>query len=379
MSFRSFAGFAAICSFWSVATAQPAPVVALDAVDNTLAVSATPAMWRVSDADSEVYLLGTFHILPPSVSWRTPALNEAFAAADRVYFEVDATAADAQSKTLGVMMSEGFLPAGETLSQMLEPADAERLKSIAEGMGMPLAAIDVMRPWQAFLSLSVQFIINKGFDPSAGVDSVLLSEARGTGKELKFFETINEQLGFFTGLSTEVEEELLTLTLRDWDAQVDGFNELFNAWATGNDTFIDESMNAQMREQTPEVFATLISQRNIAWAETLAADINANAGTTFVAVGAAHLVGEQSVQALLGEKGFSVARYGAETQADAVDIEAPINDNTPIHEGDDGNNSDASEAGDIVANDNGANSNDENENVEAEDLIADILLQSDEL
>src|SRR5213595_2989496 len=39
------------------------------------AASAAPALWKVSDADSEIYLFGNLHALNPAAKWRTPAYD----------------------------------------------------------------------------------------------------------------------------------------------------------------------------------------------------------------------------------------------------------------------------------------------------------------
>ncbi|WP_428406862.1 TraB/GumN family protein [Hyphococcus sp.] len=294
------------------AQAQPA---APDILTETIEV-ATPAMWRVADADSEMILLGTFHILPPSLEWRNDTLAAAFDAADVVWFEVDANAPDAQTKTVNTVMTQGFNPQGVTLTGMLNPEDAQKLQEIVGELKLPFAAIDTMRPWNAFLSLSVQFIINQGFQPGSGVDSVLLADAKAGGKDVRFFETIEQQLAFFTGLSPEVEKELLLITIRDWDDQTAAFDDLFTAWATGDAELIDTNMNDDMRDQAPEVYERLIVSRNAEWAEVLDASLEAESGKVFVAVGAAHLVGgEFSVPALLKAKGYEVSRYGVEPEA----------------------------------------------------------------
>lgn len=275
------------------------------------AETATPAMWRAADAETEVFLLGSFHILPPNLDWRTNPMEKAFAAADIVYFEVDVDAPYARTKTVQTMMTEGFNPAGVTLSNTLEPADVRKLREIASALGLPFSAIDPMRPWQAFLTLSVQFIIQQGFEPGAGVDSALLAEARALDKDVRFFESIEQQLGFFTSLAPDVEKALLVLTIRDWEHQAQSFDDLFAAWRAGDVDFIDEQMNELMREQAPVVYQRLIAGRNAAWAEEIARAMEEESGTIFVAVGAAHLVGpERSVPALLQAKGFEVGRYG---------------------------------------------------------------------
>ncbi len=303
----------------TIATAQTADV---DAAEN----KASPPMWRVADADSEFILLGTFHVLPPALEWRTPALNAAMQNAQRVYFEVEADTPDAQTKTVSVLMTEGFNPPGVTLSSMLEEADRQKLATITRDLGLPFAAIDPMRPWQAFLTLSVQFIVQQGFQPGAGVDSVLLAEARTLGKELQFFETLEEQLGFFTSLDSQTEKDLLILTLQDWENQQEMFDDLFMAWRNGDAAFIDQQMNDSMRLETPAVYDLLIVKRNQAWANEIANAMKSGAGTALVAVGAGHLVGdEHSVPALLQAQGFEVSRYGLDDGAS----ENAANDNAP--------------------------------------------------
>lgn len=270
-----------------------------------------PAMWRVTDEDSEFFLFGTFHFLKPDTIWRGSALDEAWKKAETVYFEVEADAPANQSIALNTVMTKGFNPAGKMLTDILAEDDAKKLREVTRKLGLPIAGVDPMRPWNAFLTLSVQFITSKGFEPGAGADSVLLAEARTLGKELAFFETLEQQLALFTDLDPETEKELLVVTLRDWDEQEAAFDQLFNAWLTGNVDFVDEQMNDVMREQAPTVHQSVMVERNLAWAETLDEALRNGAGTAFIAVGAGHLVGnETSVPALLAAKGYEVSRYG---------------------------------------------------------------------
>ncbi len=272
---------------------------------------ATPPMWRLADEDSEIWLLGTFHILPPDLDWRSDPLAAAIDAADTLYFEAEVDTPEAQQKTLSTLMRSGFLPAGEKLSRLLSPAEAEKLEAVSAEVGLPFEAVNTMRPWQAFLNLTVQYIISRGFDPASGVETVLLKEARLRGRNLGFFETVEEQLALFTGLDRETELSLLRFTLEEWEAQDEQFNALFAAWRDGDAAAIDEMMNASMRDLAPSVYDALLVDRNKSWAEDIA-DIMAGRGRVLVAVGAGHLVGEKSVPAMLRAKGFDVERYGVE-------------------------------------------------------------------
>lgn len=275
---------------------------------------ATPPIWRVSDADSEIYLLGSFHILPPGFAWRSEEVETALEAAETLWFEAEIDAPATRQKTLQVLMTQGFNSGGKSLSDLLDAADAERLTEIAASLGLPKRAIEPMRPWQAFLTLSVQFIVSRGFDPGSGVETALLGEARTRGRDLRFFETVEQQLGFFTALSPEAEKDLLVTTLREWDRQTSEFDHLFNAWATGDADAIDQMMNASLRDSAREVYEALVRRRNALWTDQIAREM-AGSGIELVVVGAGHLVGEGSVPALLSEKGFTVERYSASDAA----------------------------------------------------------------
>ena len=307
--------------FSSIAAGVTALITALIAPSMAADDTARPAMWRAADADTEVFFLGTFHILPKGLDWRTEAFEAAFEKADTVYFEAETDAPDAHSKTLGVLMTEGFNPDGGLLSEMLDADDAASLRRIAASLGLPFAGVDPMRPWNAFLTLSVQFIVKQGFDPGSGVDSVLLKEARTKRKDVRFFETIEDQLELFTGLDPATEKALLVMTIREWDEQSESFDELFNAWREGDAALIDAEMNRVMRSEAADVYDRLIVNRNRAWADEIARVMAEEEGTFLVAVGAAHLVGEDSVQAMLEDAGYAATRY---------DAPAAANDNAPV-------------------------------------------------
>jgi uncharacterized protein YbaP (TraB family) len=271
--------------------------------------SATPPMWRLADENSEVWLLGTFHILPAGLDWRPDTLVAAADSADTLWFEAEVDTLAAGQKAAQILLTQGFNKPGVTLVSILGPEDGARLAKVADEVGLPMAAVDPMRPWQAFLRISINFIVAQGFDPASGVETVLLKEAKARGKDLKFFESIEQQMGLFTGLAPATEKKLLVLTLHEWENQKADFDALFEAWRTGDATAIDTLMNQPMRAAAPDVYEVLVEKRNADWADQIAAAM-AGSGRILVAVGAGHLVGENSVPALLEAKGFTVERYG---------------------------------------------------------------------
>ncbi len=272
---------------------------------------ARPPMWRVADADSEVWLLGTFNILPENLEWRTNALLKAADLAETLWLEIEVDRADAAEKTMQILSRRGVNPPGVTLSSLLSPEDAARLAEVAERLDLPMDAVERMRPWQAFLILNVQFIASQGYDPGSGIQTSLLAEGRARGRHVVFLETIEQQLGAFSALDPETEKNLLSIALRDWDKQKKEFEALLEAWRVGDAAAVDRLANDTMRTEAPKAYEALIVARNKAWTEKIASSMKGS-GRALIVVGAANLVGADSVPALLRAKGFEVTRYGAE-------------------------------------------------------------------
>ncbi len=272
------------------------------------AVQADPALWKVERGDAVVWLFGTFHLLPPELSWRTADVNEAMAASDAVWFEADTESAEAQQQSTMLVLSLGMNPQGVTLSSLLDAETAALLASVAPSVGANPAMLEPFRPWMAGLTLAVVQTMSLGFDPAAGVEAVLYREAQTAGQRVGYLETAEDQLRMMAGLPEEVAIELLAQTLRDLQEMPDQVSELVIAWATGDLDALDEAINGAMRDSSPELYEALLIERNRNWIPHIRSMLD-EGGTHFVAVGAGHMVGDGSVIALLEAEGFSVVRH----------------------------------------------------------------------
>ncbi|MEM8772596.1 MAG: TraB/GumN family protein [Pseudomonadota bacterium] len=273
---------------------------------------ASPAMWRIVDNDTEIFLIGSFPVLPEGASWRTPAFDAALAKSRIVYFDADGDSPDARSKAIGIMMTDGFNPPGTALDSMLAADDLERLRSVAQEVGLPFAGINALKPWRAALSLSVQYLVRRGFDPGAGFEKALLNEAKTLGKEIRYLNTIEDQFSLFTELGEEQEKDFLIITLRDWRQRTDRFDETFRAWQAGDTAFVDDTMNAPMRNNAPSVYERLTVQRNQDWVNDINSILETEKGAVIVVAGIAQLTGPDSIPSMLKEKGNAVSRYGSD-------------------------------------------------------------------
>jgi uncharacterized protein YbaP (TraB family) len=268
---------------------------------------ATPAIWHLSDADSDIYLFGTFHLLPPSLDWQTDQLRADLASADALYLEADVQGEQAQAQVQALVVQLGLNPPGVTLSSMLDAETMALLASVAPSVGVTPQMLEPMRPWLAQIILSVAQMRALGLDPEAGAEKSLLAAIAGTGIEIGYFETPERQIRAIADLPDAVQVGGFAEGLREMERSPAMVDEMVRAWAAGDIETIDRIVVEDMRQETPEMYEALIVQRNREWLPQILTLLDGE-GTVFIAVGAAHLSGESGVVELLRESGISVDR-----------------------------------------------------------------------
>lgn len=267
---------------------------------------ADPSLWHIQDEDSDIYVFGTVHILRPGMEWQTEDVMSAFNAADTVYFEAPVNDPAQASSMQQVVLANAMNPAGVTLSSLVSDETWASIEEFAPQVGFSAAQLESLRPWIATVQLSVGFIVAAGYNPESGVEATLWPMANEAGKSLAYFETVEEQIGFFANLPQDVEVRLLEETMAEFAQSPDQIDRLVTSWANGDQGAIDAVMNGQMRTDAPEVHDVIIVQRNLRWVEDIAEMLDGS-GTTFIAVGSGHLPGEQGVISLLRDRGIDVS------------------------------------------------------------------------
>ncbi len=263
---------------------------------------AEPSLWVIKDKDSTIYLFGTVHVLRPETQWRTPKIAKAFEAADDVVMEIEQPEKPADTQAL--MLKYG-IDRSTPLSAKLKPETYAKLQAAGQGMGFPPQALDVMRPWLAALTVSLTPLIKAGYDPESGVEKLLNAQAKAAGKPVSAFETMEQQVRFFADMTPAQETQLLESTLDEVDDGPAKIDALVNAWASGDQAELKRQMVDEMQGEYPELYKLLLVDRNADWAKQLKTKL-AGSGVSFVAVGAGHLTGPDSVQAQLAKLGIKI-------------------------------------------------------------------------
>jgi uncharacterized protein len=266
--------------------------------------SSGPALWRLADADSEIWILGTVHVLPPGVKWRTARIETAFSAAETVWFEAPTDEA-AVAEINALVTRLGVNPPGVTLTSLLSSEEKAQFARVAQSLGVEPASLEPVRPWIAALQLSLALLTKQGADPDSGVDTALEADAARMGKTTAYFETAAQQMRIFADLPPAAEKRFLIATLRQIEEEAETSDEMDRLWARGEVGELGRLLQRQIDEAGPEVADALIHRRNAAWTAEIDRMMQGK-GRVFVAVGTAHLTGEGGVPALLRAKGYDV-------------------------------------------------------------------------
>ena len=264
-----------------------------------------PALWRVADADTTVYIFGGFPMLPEEYEWRTRTIDTAIAASDTLVLETRADPAG--QRALGERMAEvGLARDLPPLLQRVDPALRPTLSALVARSGVPMGTYDLMENWAAAITLAGAHTRTLGLTAAAGTDPDLSLAFRSAGKGIEQLETSDAQLALYDALSVEAQRDLLESVILSNDDLKVNFGEMLAAWTRGDIAAIDASFNAELAPGS-DLRTALIARRNAAWTNWVRNRL-ATPGTVFLSVPAGHLSGQDSLLALLEAQGVSATR-----------------------------------------------------------------------
>lgn len=273
-------------------------------------------MWVIRDDDSTIYITGTVHILPDNVAWRTEKLDAALSEATELWLEI-AEISEPAGITTGILSIYGDKLAtdGPPLSSRLTERERGLLAdAIREAETPPeiAAKIDGMKPLYAVYAIDRAHQLGGDYRSKNGIDRILGGLARAQGDTVRGLETMEFQLG--DAFDLPEDEQLAALRERlatdnPEQRRLKRMSDLaYIDWAYGKTQMVEAL--AALMYIAPEVSGVhaLLRDRNENWAAQIE-DLLAGSGVSFIAVGALHLVGPDSLQKRLGLRGIKTARY----------------------------------------------------------------------
>jgi uncharacterized protein YbaP (TraB family) len=275
----------AILPFLAGAALSAAPLPAVPATPQPAVVHRVPdhpGLWVINDRDTVIYLFGTFHALDTRSNWFRQAVKTAFTASDQLILET--------------LIPDSLRTPVAAVPAPIPNFGARRgplVKLAPSASSMLASSRTVMTAGRA-----------GGMSTDRGADAVLRDAAEQSGKRVGGLESFQFQISMFNKLQDAPKASAPDPAAMRALAQVLG--QLEGAWNRGDiDAFAPLLM--QMRAQSPETYKTMFVERNARWAHWIA-DRLKQPGTVFVAVGAGHLSGPDSVQIQLRAIGVDSAR-----------------------------------------------------------------------
>ena len=265
------------------------------------------SVWSISDGDNTIYLAGSVHLLREEDYPVSPFYDQVYDDSESIVMEVD----------LGEMLNpEGILKVqrlgmfgpDDSLDRHLSAELIDRLKAYLQthptGQLMALG-LPKMKPGMILLSISSLEAMRMNARPELGLETTIYQKAMGDGKTVSGLETVEFQMTCFDELSDKEIEKLLGETLDEVDEMSAKIDKLIAAWHRGEEGKLDTLMNEEMEEG--KVRELLLTERNANWIPHIEKAIKGSRNVMFL-VGAAHLVGKDSVVDLLRKKGYQVEK-----------------------------------------------------------------------
>lgn len=265
--------------------------------------SAQSSVWVASKDGHQVYLGGTVHLLRPSDYPLPSPFETAYQAADQLYFETDIAGLNdfaVQARLLQELTYVG----DQSLRTVLDDEAYQALSDHLATTGMPIQMLEKFKPGLLVSTLQVIEFQKLGFTPQ-GVDAFFSAKAIGDGKPVGELEPIDAQIGYISAMGEGNESEFIKLSLEDLESIETSMTQMIDAWRSGNDQLLATLFVNDMKEGHPELYDSLLVQRNLNWMPLIEEMFTDN-DTEFVLVGAAHLVGSDGLLNMLRGKGFEV-------------------------------------------------------------------------
>ena len=267
-----------------------------------------PLLWKVSDADNSVYLLGSFHLLKPNDYPLSKDVDAAFDDAEALVFEIDP--AEMASPDLAAKLQKfAAIDDGKTLSQVLSKPTLDKLEQMLKVGGGSLAQVESSEPWAITMGMMIGMAQASGFRQEQGIDAHFMARAKEAGKPVSGLETVEAQFAALDAVPHAEQAYSLGELLNDPQKALAELNDLHNAWKAGDLKTLDGEMRVEMAKETPQSYRLLNVARNDAWVPKVAQKLDGSrSDDTLVVVGALHLLGKDGVVEKLREKGYKVER-----------------------------------------------------------------------
>lgn len=262
-------------------------------------------VWMLSDADSTVFLAGSIHLLRETDLPMPEAFERVYLEAEELVFEID-MATMTNPGTAAEVRRLGSLPEGESLSSHFSETTISRLREYLVERGLPVNSFENCAPGMVFLLLSSFEASRQGARPEFGLETIYFGKSLRDHKPSRGLETLAFQISRLNGFEPAMMEDLINEALDESAKSGEKLDSIISAWRSGDEEKL-ASVILDDSSFTPQLKKALLTDRNRNWVPEIVKSLATDRDVLFL-VGAAHLVGDESVVALLREKGYVVTQ-----------------------------------------------------------------------
>lgn len=264
-------------------------------------------LWKVTDQDSEIWLLGSIHMVPKGFYPLPKEMENAFLASSEIAVELNISSDTTMMQVAQAMMLEGMYRKGDALDKHIGSKTMARLDSFYLANKIPREGMTSLKPWLLAIRMGTALIGNAGAEAEQGIDLHYITRAEQTKKPIVALETAAQQLALFQSLPDSLQEVMLEWTMDEAENMTTLLDSLFQIWKQG-DVMAMEKFVLQDQAKDPRFasfFKKLYYDRNLKMAAHAEAFLKKNR-KVLVVVGCAHLVGVEGVPELLRKTGYKV-------------------------------------------------------------------------
>ncbi len=266
---------------------------------------ADASVWRVSKGDHQLFIGGTIHVLQEQDYPLPPEFERAYVQAEKLVFEVDL----AQAGSLAFqqeLMQAALYDDGSTLVSHVRPSTFRQLEVFMQRRSMALEHFTSFKVGMLVLILTINELNRHGIE-GEGVDQYFSARAAQDSKPIISLESIEQQIQFLANMGKGEEDELVLQTIEELNNLGAEFSALKSAWQRG-DTQALVTLGLEDFKKFPAAYQSMLVNRNRAWLPKIEALLEDQV-VEYVLVGVLHLVGEDSVLAMLEARGYQVEQY----------------------------------------------------------------------
>ncbi|RUO43817.1 hypothetical protein CWE15_01045 [Aliidiomarina taiwanensis] len=259
-------------------------------------------LYQVQLPDRSLWILGTIHLAAKSSTELSDKAKHSISTSDRLWMEITPEELNLSAEML---FEQGLHDFPYLREQLPEELWAELAALIAR-VGLAPSIVQRMEPWLVEYLVMVMWLQREGFKTSLGIDYQVMRYAALNSMTVSGLESAHDQVTALEKARLGVDpEQHVKEILAQFHSISQELAELERGWQEGDLDYIWQQVEQSLSAQSQRV---LLEARNKLWFERLQQAVKKDE-QHFVAVGAAHLAGEQGLLALFERAGALITKH----------------------------------------------------------------------